>query len=188
MENLANWQFEYLTKTLGTQPDNTVMDMSNGILTLAELLIPYLDSDNYQGNVVKKMTIRPEVDQSVIQTHTELNPHLDIIQNMQCTTQKQADFAWEHEVFCHLAVYDAMLCLANVGKVSNKFYFSYFDQSTAPYRHINQKKSHPEVNFYYTKSQIETMCKHTGWQVTECETQNHPLGRTIMVATQCTDC
>jgi len=182
MENLAEWQFDYLTQYLKVTPEHTVFDLSNGILTLAELLIPYLEPGNYQGNVVKKMTIRPEIDRTVID-NSDRNPYLDVIQNMQCTTQQPVTLAWEHEVFSHLAVYDAMLCLANVAKVADRFVFSYLDQSRAPDRHINDKKSHPEVDFFYTLNQIETMCKHTGWkQVAPANTQNHPSSKTILEA------
>ena len=182
MENNAQWQFDYLTVHQGINSDSTVLDLSNGILTLADILIPYLDNGNYQGNVVKKMTIRPEVDTAPIDNNSDKNPHLDIIQNFNCTVTQPVDVAWEHNVFCHLAVYDAMLCLANVGKVSDRFLFSYHDQESAPPQHINQNKSHPEVKFYYTQSQIVTMCKHTGWKVSPASEQNHPDGLITMEA------
>lgn len=182
MENYAQWQFEYLTNCVKITPSTTVFDMSNGILTLAELLIPYLDQGKYQGNVVKKMTIRPDINTAVIDSNADKDPHLDVIQNMQCTIQNPIDVAWEHEVFRHLAVYDAMLCLANVRKVADRFFFAYNDQSQAPDRHINEKKSHPEVDFFYTQQQINTMCKHTGWKVAPATDQNHPDGLVIMEA------
>ena len=181
MDNNAQWQFEYLTTALNVKHDTTVLDLSNGILTLAELLIPYLDAGNYQGNVVKKMTIKPEIDRTTFDSYDKFQ-HLDIIQNFNCTTKVDVDIAWEHEVFRHLAVYDAMLCLANVGKVADRFFFAYNDQSQAPDRHINEKKSHPEVEFYYTEQQIITMCKHTGWKVTPAPIQNHPDHLVIMEA------
>ena len=182
MENNAQWQFEYLTEHQDINSDSTVLDLSNGILTLADKLIPYLNTGNYQGNVVKKMTIQPEVDTAPVDSNSDKTPHLDIIQNFKCTVMKPVDIAWEHNVFCHLAVYDAMLCLANVGKVSDRFLFSYYDQDSAPPQHINQNKSHPEVKFYYTQSQITTMCKHTGWNVTPASEQNHPDGLITMEA------
>lgn len=184
-ENLAEWQFSYLTQFLEVKPEHTVADISNGVLTLAEYLITYLEDGNYQGNIVKKMTISPDLDTSVIASNADKNPHLDVVTNMQFTVSKPVTLAWEHEVFCHLAVYDSMLCLANAGKIADKMVFSYLDQQHAPDRHINEKKSHPEVDFFYTQNQIETMCKHTGWnQVVPAPTQNHPLGRTIMVASK----
>jgi len=182
MENYAEWQFEYLTQCVNIDQGTTVFDLSNGILTLAELLVPYLAQGKYQGNIVKKMTIRPDINTAVIESNADKRPYLDVIQNMQCTAEQEINVAWEHEVFRHLAVYDAMLCLANVGKVADRFFFAYNDQSQALERHINQKKSHPEVDFFYTEQQIATMCKHTGWQVSVAPVQTHPDGLTIMEA------
>ena len=58
-------------------------DISNGLLTLAEYLITYLEDGNYQGNIVKKMTISPDLDTSVIASNADKNPHLDVVTNMQ---------------------------------------------------------------------------------------------------------
>ena len=182
MDNIDKWQYGYLVNELGVTPETTVLDINNGIFSLAHDLVDYLGKGKYVSNVVKKMTLSPHVDFSPIEkTHTGKQPTSSIIQNFQFTAS--VDLAWEFDVFGHLAVYDGMLFLAKANAVTERLVFSYYDHSTAlDPRHINEPKSHPECNFYYTFKQVKTMAKHTGWEIRKLGTQTHPKNMTVVEA------
>lgn len=176
--------FLYL-KALGLSPSDILCDIGCGSLKVGKHLIDYLDKGNYLGldkeEKLIELGINNELNKSCLE---EKSPQFLVSSCFEFNKlSKIPTFALAISLFSHLNRSDIVLCLSNLanfihsGSGTCKFYASFFETEKPV---ANYKDSHSHLGFYYTKQEMVSFGKESGWKCEYQEGWHTPSGQKLI--------
>lgn len=184
---IGEMQFAYL-RAAGLQPDMRLLDIGCGCLRGGVHAIAYLEAGHYYGIDLSQDLLdagyATELPAAGLQ-HKIPRENLHATDVFDISSFKQTfDMAIAVSVFSHLTLNQLKLCLINLGadmRPGAQFFVTYFHSPPAhdwskPLRHTpGNKLSFPDRDpFHYQHRDLEGMTQGLPWELSLCESWDHP--------------
>ena len=168
----------------GLKPNHKFLDIACGSLRLGQFLIPYLDKSRYFGLDAEPKLVEQGLKHEVADYFVDVkNPKFDFNFNFDFSFIDNFDFSMAQSLFTHLTPNDIRKCLLNLRPLAHKnskFLFTFFEGDSS--RNI-YKNSHANRDWYYSREEIESFGRDSGWDIEYVGDWNHPRNQKLCIAT-----
>jgi SAM-dependent methyltransferase len=181
-EQLGRLQFAFLLQE-GLRPDDRLVDVGCGSLRAGVYLIPYLKAGHYMGIDQEALLIRRGIEDELgRELYDAKRPEFVVSSSFEFEKFcGRPDFGIAQSLFTHLSRPDIERCLGRLRTVirpNGRFYASFFevDEPVA-----NPDGSHPHRRYEYTASEMRTLARETGWEMTRVGDWHHPRDQKMLM-------
>jgi hypothetical protein len=180
-DSISKLQFEFLVSE-GLSPRDVLLDIACGSLRGGVRFIPYLDRGNYIGvDKFVELIIYGVAVELGVELFREKRPRFIVSEDFEFDAlHARPSFVIAQSLFSHLTADDISTCLTRLKpSVANncRFYATFFE-STSEVR--NPPHSHSHGPFMYTRAQMESFGRDTGWTPRYIGAWNHPRNQHII--------
>lgn len=181
-KQLGRLQFAFLLHE-GLRPDHRLVDVGCGSLRAGVYLIPYLKAGHYMGIDQEALLIRRGIEDELGRAlYDAKRPEFVVSSGFEFEKfDDRPDFAIAQSLFTHLARQDIERCLGRLREVikpNGRFYATIFE-ADAPV--ANPERSHPHRRYEYTASEMRTLARETGWEMTRLGGWEHPRDQKMLL-------
>lgn len=180
-DEISRLQYDLLISN-GLRSNHVVLDIACGSLRAGKEFIRYLNQGHYLG-------IDKEIDLIILGVACELG--VDEFKKKRPIFVVSAEFDFSgfpvkpdyviaQSLFTHLTESDIALCLRRLREFIDRevsFFATFFEVDTAV---ENQQESDAIDCFFYTRDQMDTLAKNTGWNMTYVGDWGHPRGQHLL--------
>ena len=175
---IGKLQYQFLVGQ-GVEPHHKFLDLACGSLRLGQFLIPYLNKGHYHGLDAERDLIDNGCKEELLfDLLIKKEPKFIVNRDFNFNSFDYVDYGIAQSLFTHLNKYDFVDCLKKLkNKVKNKFFITFHIAESVQ---IDDSKSAPKKNFYYTQEQVESFCKEAGWKTHYIGDWQHPKNQKMM--------
>lgn len=129
-EEMANWQFDYVTNTPEFSPNKTFLDIGCGSMRLGAKLIPHMKPGKYWGLDINQQQVEAGISGECGDLDFDkLKPQFVYTNCFDMSNMPKIHFAWCQAVFNHLKLSTISVCLQQLSGVLHPkgvFYSTYW--------------------------------------------------------------